>query len=218
MNNGNQEELEIDLQELFYVLLGKIWVLLGGLLLGGLLALLYTVLCVTPMYSSTSSLYILSKSTTLTSLTDIQLGTQLTQDYMVLAKSRTVVEEVIEELDLDLSYSEFLDRVTVSNENNTRILSLTVTNEDPYMAKLIVDKYAEVTAHKTSSIMDTEIPNVVENGVVEKTPVSPDILKNVLIGAFLVFFLLAAVIVVRYLLDDSIKGSDDVEKYLGVRK
>lgn len=214
--DNNQENIEIDLQELLFVLLGKIWILIGGAVMGGLLALLYTVLCVTPMYSSSSSLYIMSKTTTLTSLTDVQLGTQLTQDYMVLAKSRTVVETVIKEMDLDMTYQEFLNHVTVSNENNTRILTLTVTNEDPYMAKMIVDKYAEITASKTASIMDTQIPNIVDEGVIEKNPVSPNTAKNVAVGAACIFVLVAAVIVVQYLMDDSIKGADDVEKYLGL--
>ena len=100
----SQNTEEIDLKELFLVLWSKIWILIGAAVAGAGIAALYTILCVTPMYESTSSLYILSKTTTLTSLTDLQMGTQLTQDYMVLAKSRNVVESVIQELELDMTY------------------------------------------------------------------------------------------------------------------
>ena len=151
----SQSTEEIDLKELFLVLWSKIWILIGAAVAGAVIAALYTILCVTPMYESTSSLYILSKTTTLTSLTDLQMGTQLTQDYMVLAKSRNVVESVIQELELDMTYEQFLDTVTITNDSNTRILTLSVRNADPYMAKTIVDKYAEVTAKKTADVMAT---------------------------------------------------------------
>lgn len=207
---------EIDLKELFLVLWSKIWILIAAAVGGAVIAALYTILCVTPMYESTSSLYILSKTTTLTSLTDLQLGSQLTQDYMVLAKSRNVVEDVIKELDLDMTYEEFLNTVSITNESNTRILNLSVKNADPYMAKTIVDKYAEVTAKKTADVMATEVPNVVDSGVVASHPVSPNTKKNVALGGVIFFVVAAGVIIVRYLLDDSIKTADDAEKYLGL--
>lgn len=212
----SQNTEEIDLKELFLVLWSKIWILIGAAVAGAVIAALYTILCVTPMYESTSSLYILSKTTTLTSLTDLQMGTQLTQDYMVLAKSRNVVEDVIQDLDLDMTYEEFLSNVTITNDSNTRILTLAVRNADPYMAKTIVDKYAEITAKKTADVMATEVPNVVDNGVVAKNPVSPNTKKNVILGGLIVFVVAAGVIIARYLLDDSIKTADDAEKYLGL--
>ena len=212
----SQNTEEIDLKELFLVLWSKIWILIGAAVAGAVIAALYTILCVTPMYESTSSLYILSKTTTLTSLTDLQMGTQLTQDYMVLAKSRNVVESVIQELELDMTYEQFLDTVTITNDSNTRILTMSVRNADPYMAKTIVDKNAEVTAKKTADVMATEVPNVVDTGVVAENPVSPNTKKNIVLGGLIVFVLAAGVIIVRYLLDDSIKTADDAEKYLGL--
>lgn len=216
MEQNNNEELEIDLKELFFVLLGKIWAIIGALVVGAVAGVLVTTLCITPMYESTSSLYILSKTSTLTSLTDLQLGTQLTKDYMVIAKSRTVIEQVISDLELDMTYEEFLGTVSVTNEDNTRVLSLTVQNPDPYMAKTIVDKYAEITAAKTAEIMATEIPNVVDVGVVADNPVSPSITKNGIIGGLVCMLLVMAIIVVTYLMNDSIKSADDAERYLGL--
>lgn len=212
----SQEVEEIDLKELFFVLLSKIWILIAVTIAGAVIAALYTILCVTPMYQSTSSLYILSKTTTLTSLTDLQMGSQLTQDYKVLAKSRNVVETVIDELELDMTYEQFLANVTIENEANTRILTLSVRNADPYMAKTIVDKYAEVTANKTADVMATEVPNIVDTGVVADAPVSPNTKKNTVLGGLLAFVVVAGIIVVRYLMDDSIKTADDAEKYLGL--
>ncbi|MBR6222023.1 MAG: polysaccharide export protein [Lachnospiraceae bacterium] len=216
MENQFDEEIEIDLRELFFVLLGKIWIIIGTSIAGVVAAVLFTTLCITPMYQSTASLYILSKSTSLTSLADIQLGTQLTQDYMVIAKSRKVIEQVIKDCELDMTYEQFLGTVSVTNESNTRVLSLTVKNPDPYMAKMIVDKYSQVTAEQTAKIMDTDVPNEVDVGVVADHPVSPSVKKNALIGGMLMFVFVCGIIVVLYLLDDSVKTGDDAEKYLGL--
>lgn len=211
-----QDEIEIDLREIIFTLLSRIWILIGTTVAGAVIAVLITTLCITPMYSSTASLYIISKSTTLTSLTDIQLGSQLTQDYMVIAKSRKVIEQVIEELELNETYEQFLGRVSLYNESNTRVLSLTIQDADPYMAKTIVDKYADVTARETAEIMETGLPHDIDKGVVAKNPVSPSLKRNVLIGAFLGFLLSAGIIIVMHLLNDAVQGAEDAEKYLGL--
>ena len=96
MEKKHEEELEIDLRELFYAVKKKIWwVLATGLLLGCIVGA-YTQVFVAPTYTSTSSMLVLSKETTLTSMADLQLGTQLTGDYQVLIKSTPVMEQVIE--------------------------------------------------------------------------------------------------------------------------
>lgn len=211
-----QDEVEIDLREIFFALLSKIWILIGTTVAGAVAAVLITILCITPMYSSTASLYIISKSTTLTSLTDIQLGSQLTQDYMVIARSRKVISQVIEELELNETYEQFLGRVSIYNENNTRVLSLTIQDADPYMAKTIVDKYADVTARETAEIMETSLPHDIDKGVVADSPVSPSLKRNILIGAFLGFLLSAGIIIIMHLLNDAVQGAEDAEKYLGL--
>ena len=81
-------EVEIDLLEIFYLLRSKLLLLCFVAVMSAAIGFSYTQFIVKPMYSSTSQLYILTQSTSLTSLADIQIGTQLTQDYMELIKSR----------------------------------------------------------------------------------------------------------------------------------
>ena len=78
--NVDNNETEIDLVEIFYLLRSKLLLLIFSAVVFAAIGLTYTEFVVTPMYSSTSQLYILSQSTSLTSLADIQIGTQLTQD------------------------------------------------------------------------------------------------------------------------------------------
>ncbi|MFR3950411.1 MAG: YveK family protein [Ruminococcus sp.] len=98
----NDDEVEIDLLEIFYALKKKILLVLMVALAGGCIGGACTQFLMTPIYSSTSSILVLSKETTLTSLADLQLGASLTSDYTVLITSTPVLEQVISNLDLDM--------------------------------------------------------------------------------------------------------------------
>ena len=212
----DNDEIEIDLKELFFVLLRRAWIIiLVGMIFAGASGI-FTKTMITPKYESTSMLFILTKTTSITSLADIQMGTQLTKDYTVLIKSRPVIETVIDNLQLDLEYEELLDMLTIENPSDTRIIYLRIMHEDPEMAKKIVDEIAEVSADRIAGIMKTDEPSIAEFGNVAEEPSSPSTLKNVLVAGILGVFLAAFVVVVLYLLDDTIKTTDDMEKYLGI--
>jgi capsular polysaccharide biosynthesis protein len=218
MEQSMNDEIEIDLLEIVRLIRARIWIiLLTGILTAAVAGLISNFL-LTPIYTSTSKLYIVNKSTSITSLAlqDLQLGAQLTQDYMVLVKSRPVVTQVIDNLELDMSYEEMLSVISISNPTNTRILEITAEYPDPFLAKRIVDEFATVSTSRIAKIMDTSEPTVVEEGYMQPNPSSPNTKRNVLIGGILGLFLAAGIVVVLFLLDDTIKDSEDIEKYLGL--
>lgn len=216
MHYDENGEMEIDLLELIRVLLKKLWLIMLCGFLAACATFLVTKFLITPQYSSTSKLYILSKSTSITSLADIQLGTQLTQDYMVLVTSRPVVEEVISNLGLELEYEDMLKKMEVTNNANTRILNITIQDPNPILAKEIADEFADVSTIRIAEIMEIDAPNVVEWGHVATKKTSPSTLKNTIIGAVIGAFIVCAIIVINFMLDDTIKTSEDVEKNLGI--
>ena len=125
-NQQNQDEIEIDLLELLRVLWSKIgYVILAALALG-LLMVLVSKVFMKPQYESTTKMYVLSKQDSSSTVTsgDLQASSLLTKDYAELIQSRQVVETVIAQLNLDLTYEEFLNKITVTTQNDTRILSL----------------------------------------------------------------------------------------------
>ena len=216
MNNNETQEQEIDLVEVFRALLSKAWLIILLTALGAGLMLGYTVLFMKPVYSSTSTIYILSKSTSITSLADIQLGTQITQDYQVIITSRPVLEKVIQNLGLNKSYQQLKGQISINNPSNTRFLEITVKDNDAFLAKKIVDELTVVSCETTGAVMETQEPNVMDYGQVENTPVSPSMKKNGIIGALLGFVIACAIVIIRFLMNDSIKTGEDVEKYLGL--
>lgn len=211
-----QEEIEIDIREVFYLIQTHIFLILGIGLLMAALAGVGTKSLITPQYTSTSKLYIAGKNTVVSSLADLQLGTQLTKDYAELVQSRPVVEDVIKQLNLDMEYRELLGITTISNTTDTRILVISIRHPSPEMAKKIVDKFAEITSKKISEIMDVSEPKIVEKGYVEAVPSSPNLKRNILLGGMIGVFLTIFILVVRYILDDNIKTQEDIDKYLGL--
>ena len=208
------DEMEIDLKEIFLLLRAKLAVIIATALIGAMAAGIFSFFIVEPMYSSTSKVYILTQSTSITSLADIQVGTSLTSDYMELIKSRPVVEKVIKNLDLDMEYEQLLEELTVETPADTRILKITIKDHDPRMAMVIADEFASVSRKQISKIMKTDEPSIVEKAHLADQPVSPNKKMNILIGFLLGAFLSMLVIIVLHLMDDTIKTQDDVEKYL----
>lgn len=214
MQLEQQDELEIDLKELFFELLGHWKTLLMSTVLVAAIVLVISKFILVPQYESTSALYVLSNS--ITSIADIQIGTSLTQDYLVVVKGRPVLEQVIENLKLKENYAALGGKITLNNPPNSRILEITVRDKDPEHAKEIADELADVASDYISIKMDQSAPTIIQNGYADGRPVSPNVMKNTVIGALAGFLLAAAVVVISYLLNDTIMTGEDVERKLGM--
>jgi len=215
MENKEFEE-EIDLVWLLYALLRKWWLILavGVVCACGMAG--YTYFKIEPTYTSTSTMLVLTKETTLTSLTDLQLGSQLTKDYTVLITSRRVLDPVIEQLDLKMNYKQLKGRIAIENPEDTRILKISVTLNDPDLAKEVVDTLAAESSKFIGDMMEVTPPKVIEDGEASGTKTGPNVSKNAIIGFLVGALLVCVVIVVLELMNDSIQTEDDIERYLGI--
>lgn len=218
MQNTNTEELiEIDLQELVMLLLHRLWLIVLCGIVTGAIGFAISSFAITPMYESTTKVYILSKQDNNTvTYSDVQLGTQLTADYAQLIKGRDVLGPVITTCGLTESYETFASRVAVETLTNTRIIAITVTDADPVMAQFIANEIRKVAADHIKNVMDIQAVNVAEEAYLPDAPSSPNVMKWTAIGALLGVFLCAMIVVIRFLMDDTIKTSEDIERYLGL--
>lgn len=210
------DEIEIDLKELFYVLIQKIWIIILTGILGAVSLGLFTSMVMKPVFTSSTMLYVVNKTTTLPSLSDLQLGTQLTKDYKVLVTSRPVTLKVIEDLGLNMTHQQLVNKIKVINPADTRILTISVEDADPYMAKSIADKVAEVASDRMAEIMDSAPPNIVEEAYLPLEKTGPSVRKNTVLGGLAGCFLAVLIILTVFCLNDTIKTPEDVEKYLGL--
>ena len=220
METNNQirsDEIEIDLVELIGVMISRLWIILLCCILAGALAFVLSVYVITPKYKSTTKMYIINRQSAETlTYSDLQTGTQLTKDYQELVTSRPVLEEVKAELNLDIDNDDFKEKITVEVPTDTRIVSITVEEDSPTLARNIADAIRISASEHISKVMNTEAVNVVEEADLPTEPSSPKIVKNTVIGAFAGAFLSIAIIVLIYIMDDTIKNPDDIEHYLKV--
>lgn len=213
MKRLKYQELGIDIQELAYVLWKKISILLLCTIIGAGVTGVYTKLFVTPQYQSSAMIYIYGSTASFNS-SKLTLSSELTEDYTTLAKSREVMEGVIDKMGFDCTTQELASAISVSHDENSSILMMTATNSDPKVAADIANSVADETAERISEVMNIDKPSTVEDAVVSSSPVSPNLLKNILIGAFAGLIISAGVIILSFLKDDTIKTADDVAHYL----
>jgi capsular polysaccharide biosynthesis protein len=215
---NTNEEIEIDLKELWMVLMRRVWLLIGAGIVLALVAFLLSKFVITPQYESTTKIYILNKQDNTQAITysDLQSGTQLTKDYMTLVTSRPVTEQVIGDLGLDMKHKDMVEIIKVSNPQDTRILSITVKYKDPFMAKKIADAIREAAAVHIKDVMNIEQVSIVEEANIPEEASSPNTLRNTMLGGIVGIILSAGIVILVHVLDDTIKTPDDIERYLGV--
>ena len=210
------DEIEIDLKELFFEVVAEWKKILISTVLAAVIMYVVSAFIMTPQYQSTSKLYLM-KSGGISSLTDLQLGTNLANDYMEVIDGRPILDQVIENLSLDMNYDELKGLLTFVNPTSSRIIEITVTHPEPETAKAIADEIADVAATYIEEKMDQDKPSVLQYGYVAEGPVSPSVMKNSVLGALVGAFLAIAIIVITYLLNDTIMTPDDMERKVGVK-
>lgn len=212
------EGVNINLFELWYMLWRKWWLILLSAVIGGAAMWAVTTRLITPMYESKATLYILNKTTSITSMADIQVGSELSSDFKVIATSKPVLDGAIEEIEdeegLHFTRSEILENLTVATISDTRLLVITVQHEDPEIACIIANAVAEVTASRMAEITKSEPPTMAEWAEAAKKPVSPNLIKNVMLGSVAVAILMCLLLLAIYIADDNIKTEEDVARYL----
>lgn len=214
-NGNNNDDDVIDLLGLLLAFKQKLWLILTAMVIGGTLAGAYSKFLLIPQYTSSAMIYILSKETTLTSLADLQIGSQLSEDYKVIIKTRPLLQEVIDRLGLDMSYKELRNKLSIS-DSSERILTLTVIDPDPQLARDIVNQVAATASDYIGDIMEMVPPKIIEDGEVNFIPVSPNNKKYALLGMMAGAALVCGIITVKFLLNDTVQTEEDVERYLGL--
>ena len=212
--NVNDTEDTIDLIELAGVIWSYIWYVIIGFIIGAVLFFSVTKFLMTPQYTAQSTIYVFSKTTSITSLADINLGSTLTEDFRIIGTTRDVVEGVIDELKLDTTYETLVKKISVTNPNNAHLLRITVTDEDPVLAANISNALSDQLRERIADIMNTDKPSVVQRAVTPTQKSSPNTKRNTMIGAIIGALVVIVWVVVRYLLDDTIKTDEDVKEYL----
>lgn len=212
-----RQDIEFDLRRLFT----KLWRKLPVIILCAALASA----CVGTVeyffaereYRSATKLYVQAKQEEGGVLsTDMQMSTLLTKDYAELIKTRDVTDQVITQLELDMTHEELLSKMTVSVPADTRIIEISVTDTDPKEAQRIVQAISSAASVHIREVTDVQAVNTAEKANLPMDPVSPRIPRDSAAGALFGAVASAMVVTVRFLRDDRLYTSEDIEQVLGI--
>lgn len=209
---------EIDLRDLFGMLMKRWYIILISVLVCSAAAALISLFVLKPVYQSNTTLYIgknLDGEKTDLAYNDVLLGSQLVKDYREIVKSRLVANEVIQELKLaDMSIDDFTAKLSVDLKNDTRVIQISAMDNNPEMAKSIANKVAEVFMVKVVDIMQVENVKVIDTAEAPEHPVKPNKKMNVAIGFILGLMVGFGIVFLIEYFDNTIKTVDDIKKYL----
>ena len=201
INSQEQEEDVIDLMEIARLLLHKWKLLFIALLAGAVVGGAYCAFLLETTYRAEASLYITSNESLL-SFSDLQLSSALTEDYAYIIKSRTVLERVIDEQQLDMDYKQLGEIVTVTNPDSSHVIRIGVTTTDPQMSRNIANSLLNISADQINQIVGNGMPSVIDESVIHAVQeIKPSMKKYCALGGILAFVLLAGVFIVRMLMD-----------------
>ena len=213
-----EAEDTIDLVEVFYLFWGHLWQIILCLILGAAVAFSYTYFLVTPLYQATAKIYIVSASNdSVVDLSDLQIGASLTADYQELLLSRPLLQDVINNLSLNMDYKALEGMISITNTTDTRILKILVTSPDPQESADIANELVNQANIYLPNIMETDTPNLVESAIAPTSKSSPSYSKNTMLGGLAGAVLCCAVLLVRFLMNDTFVTPDDIAKYFGVQ-
>ncbi len=211
-------EYEIDLKEIFGML-KKRWLMIVSITAAAVvIAGIISFFVLTPVYESSSTLLVSYKQNQESIMTynDLTMSQKLVNTYSEIIKSRSISEEVLKKLDLDLTAEELSEKISVSKVNDTEIIRVKVSDTDPEMAALIANTISDVFKKEIKNIMEIDNVSTIDTAKAPESPVKPNKLMNVAIASVLGAMVSVGLVFVLELLDRTYKTPTDVERHLGL--
>ena len=217
MNSNDQASIEIDVLYLLRKLWSKKFFIIFIALVVGTVALLGSIFLIKPKYTSTTRIYVVSRSSDggLTKQ-DLQIGSYLVNDYKEIIKSNEVLSSTIDQEKLSLSTSELSNMISVSVPTGTRVISISVEDTDAQEASDIANAVREIAAERIKAVTKVDDVTTLEVATTPKDSSSPNVKKNLALGVLVGGFLAIVGILVLEVLDDRVRRPEDVEEVLGM--
>ena len=213
---------ELDLKELFNIFWSKKVHIILIVLIFIALGVIYTVGFTTPMYSSSTTLVLAGsessngESTNTITTTDITLNSKLVSTYSVLVKSKDVLNQVVTNLGINVSWESLKNNVSVSLVDDADVIEIAVTTDNAENSAKIANETAKVFTQKVAEIYNINNVHVVDEAEVSNTPSNINHKKDIIIFAFIGLVVSIVYVLIANMLDTTVKTAEEVEKNFGL--
>lgn len=210
-------EEEISLVELFDIIKKHFKYIVLTTLATTVIASIYTLFLVTPMYRSSTEMLVTQSSNenTIVSQADINTSISLISTYEDIIRNDVILNPVIDELNLDLTSGQLRETVTVQSQSNSQVFSIQVENENPYKAAEISNATAGIFQERIFDIMNVDNVTIISEAIPNMNPASPNNLLNIIIGFLLGAMIGVGLVFLKELTDTTVKTEEYVEKATG---
>lgn len=213
-------EETISLQDLFKTLKKNLGIIALVAILAVTIAGAVSFMFLTPVYENSTQILVNQEQTEAAQLTNqnIQTDLQLINTYSVIIKSPAILDQVIEQMDLDLTAEELTERITVNTAENSQVVNVVVRDEDPSQAVEIANTTAKVFETDIQELMNVNNVSILSAAVLKEdpSPVEPNPILNMAIAGVVGLMLGVGIAFLREYLDTSMKTEQDIEEILGV--
>ena len=213
--NELNDEVEIDLSQLLKLLKKNIRLIIILALVGIIIAASATTFLISKKYQSQGSV-LLKADVVNGSLDSTQVNTNkmMVNNYVKLLQGNNIQDQVAK--NLNITSAEVRSSLSITNTTDTQIIEISSTTVDPGLSKRIVDETISVFTTLIQEKLDLTNVTIVDQPEVNPNPVSPSMVKNVIIGAVVGIVISLGYLLLTYLLDTKIKNGEQAEQYLGV--
>ena len=210
----DKEFLELDVLQMFRALWKRMWLLLLSMIVFGAAMFWYSSFIIPPKYVARAMLYVNNSSISVggaqisISSQDIIAAKSLVNTYVVILKSRNVLQDVIEETGVDYSYSQLKAMISAEAVESTEVFEVCVKSTDPAEAKLIADAICRLLPEKVEDVVDGSSVRIVDRAVKPASKSSPSVTKFTAIGMLIGLVVSVIFVIVLELFDQYIRSED----------
>lgn len=212
----DEREVEIDLLQLLKTLWEKAAYILVVTVVFGIIGFFASSMLLTPIYEASAKMIVNTRKDDNQNVTNDQLNSakNLVNTYAIIIRSRDVLNRVISDLDLDMTYGSLASNVRVSAVNNTQVMQITVQDENPDTALAIAKKILDIAPAILVEKVEAGSVKAVEQAYSSKNPVSPNNYKNGALVALIAFVFSCGIVAIRFLTDNTYKTDMDIHRDL----
>lgn len=211
---------DLNLKEIFNMFWAKKVQIVLIILILVLIGVLYSYFYVKPQYQSYTTLLLATEDSATSSqtitTTDITLSNNLISTYSELIKSKTIIRQVINNLELNKTEENLKKNVSVSAIKNSQLIQINVTDSSPYQAKIIANELAKVFMSKVSELYNMNNVHIVDEAEENTNPYNISHIKDLSMFGLIGLIIACIYVLVSNVLDTTVKTKEDVEKKLGL--
>ena len=218
MDDNFEQDYGLVVLELLQALKDRIALILAATVLAAALGWGFSAMFLPKKYEASVNMIVNTRTEIVGVVTSdsISSAQDLVDTYAIIIKSNKVLNKVIDQLGLSMTFEELSEMIRVDPIRNTQVMKIAAQCADPQQASLIVQTISEIAPAIVADAVEAGSCKVVSDVYAKGEPVSPNVLKNGMLLGALAFVLVCGLIVLKELFDDFIVDDADLERKLGI--